>query len=144
MQVCSDASSLAHSKYALLRWFEGPQSEVREEFVEIINDQVSQTTVRSSLKLNRATAVTLIGKDHTEEGVVECCQHEKTWFLLTVVNKLPGRDGGFIPDPGLFAVDDFLTEEQEAAILREVADQAAAPVAEPRSRPVDRPVRQFI
>ena len=142
MQVSSNVSSIAHSNYALLRWFEGSQTQPREEFVEVIQDQVSHTVVRSSLKLNQETAVTLIGKDYTEEGIVQGCQSEDAWFLLTVVGKLPNRDGGFVPDPGVFALDGFLSEEQEAAILREFDSQPITGLELP-TRP-DRPVRQFI
>lgn len=144
MQVSSNVSSIARSNYAVLRWFEGPQAQPREELVEVIKDQVSQTIVRSSLRLNRETVVTLIGKNHTEEGVVQCCQSEDTWFLLTLVGKLPDRDAGFLPDPGVFAVNSFLTEEQEAAILREIDDEQAIPSLEPRSRIAGRSARQFI
>ena len=143
MQVSSNVSSIACSNYAVLRWSEGPQAQPREELVEVIKDQVSQTIVRSSLRLNRETVVTLVGKNYTEEGVVQCCQSEDTWFLLTLVGKLPNRDAGFLPDPGVFAVDGFLTEDQEAAILREV-DEQAVPSLEPHNRIASRSARQFV
>ncbi len=144
MQVSGNSSFLARSNYALLRWFEDSQGQPREEFVEVIKDQVSHMVVRSALKLNQETAVTLIGKDYTEEGIVQRCQSEDTWFLLTVVGKLPNRDAHFVPDPGVFAVDDFLTEEQEAAILRELEEQPIVPGLEPPKSPIDRTIRQFI
>lgn len=144
MQVSSNVSSIACSNYAVLRWLEGPQAQPREELVEVIKDQVSQTIVRSSLRLNRETVVTLVGKDYTEQGVVQCCQSEDTWFLLTLVNKLPDREAGFLPDPGVFAVDGFLTEEQEAAILREIDDEQAVPPLEPHGRVAAGSARQFI
>ena len=123
MQVNNKSSSLPHSQYALLQWFEGPQSDLREEYVEVIDDRVCQTVIRSSLKLSRETEVTLIGKDYTAEGIVQACESENTWFLLTLAAKLPSRDGNRL-DPGALVVDDFLTEDQEAAILAEITEQS--------------------
>lgn len=129
MQVSSsNTRSLRQSNYALLRWFEGPQSQPREEFVEVLNDRVTGTVVRSSLKLNRETAVMLIGNGYTEEGVVQCCTSEDTWYLVTLAGKIPGSKSASAPDPGVLAVDDFLTEEQEAAILAELAEESTSAV----------------
>jgi len=144
LQVSGNVSSIACSNYAVLRWVEGPQAQPREELVEVVKDQFSQTVVRSSLRLDRETVVTLVGKNYTEEGVVQCCQSENTWFLLTLAGKLSNRDAGFLPDPGVFAVNDFLSEEQEAAILREIDDEQAIPSLEPHNRVTGRPMRQFI
>jgi hypothetical protein len=107
----------------LLRWLEGPQSCPREEYVEIIEDQVCQTIIRSSLELSRETEVTLIGKDYTEHGIVQACESENTWFLLTLRAKVSHRPGNATLDPGALMVDDFLSEEQEAAILAEVSEE---------------------
>ena len=123
MQVSNKSSSLPHSQYALLRWLEGSQSDPREEYVEVIDDRVCQTVIRSSLELSRETEVTLIGKDYTAEGIVEACQSENTWFLLTLTAKSPRRVGAANRDPGTLAVDDFLSEEQEAALLAEITGQ---------------------
>lgn len=122
MQVNNKSSSIPHSQYALLRWFEGPQCDPREEYVEVVDNQVCQTVIRSSLELSRETEVTLIGKDYVSEGIVQACRTEDTWFLLTLAAKLPHRDGNPL-DPGALIVNDFLTEEQEAAILAEITDQ---------------------
>jgi hypothetical protein len=108
----------------LLRWFEGPQSDPREEYVEVIDDEVCQTVIRSSRELSRETEVTLITKDCTAQGVVQACRTEGSSFLLTLAAKLPRREGAGTYDPGTLVVDDFLSEEQEAAILAEINDQA--------------------
>lgn len=123
MQVSNKSSSLPHSQYVLLRWFEGPQSCPREQYVEVIEDQVCQTIIRSSLELSRETEVTLIGKDYTEQGIVQACQSENSCFLLTLRAKLSPRNGGSPLEPGALLVDDFLSEEQEAAILAGVTEE---------------------
>jgi hypothetical protein len=107
----------------LLRWFEGPESNPREEYVEVIDEQMCQTVIRSSCELSRETEVTLIGKDYTAQGVVQACRVENDRFLLTLVARPLHRDSGSYLDPGSLAVDDFLTEEQEAAILAEIAEE---------------------
>jgi hypothetical protein len=64
-----------------------------------------------------------VTEDCTEESVVQACEGEAAGFLLTLQIKQPNRSGRSAFDPGVFAVGDFLTEEQEAAILEQVAEQ---------------------
>jgi hypothetical protein len=124
LQASSKSGLLPHSQYALLRWFEDPRSKPREELVEIIKDQVCQVVVRSFSELRQEAEVTLVTEGCTEESVVQACERESAGFLLTLGIKQPRRDGRSAFEPGVFSVDDFLTEEQEAAILEEVAEQA--------------------
>lgn len=123
MQVSSEPGPLPYFKYALLRWFEGPRSNHREELVEIVDDHECQTVVRTSFELHPETKVSLITENYTEESVVQACQSEKTFFLLRLEARQHSRDARAAIDPGLFSVNDFLTEDQEAAILEEVAEQ---------------------
>lgn len=123
MKVSNKGSSLPHSKYALLRWFEGADSETREERVEIMDDRVCQKTIRSSMELSQETEVTLIGMDYTEQAIVRGCRNENNFFLLALALKAPARVSGLSRDPGAMSVDDLITEEQEAAILAEIAEE---------------------
>lgn len=121
MQVSNKGSSLRHSEYAVLRWFEGQQ--LQEECVEIVNNQVCKTVIRSPFELVRETKVTLIGKDYTAQGIVEASQSESKCFLLTLASRGFHRDIGSSLDPGTLSVDDFFGEDQEAAILAEIAEE---------------------
>ena len=123
MQVSNKGSSLLHSKYALLRWFEGTGSEPREEYVEVMDDRACQKTIRGSVELSQETEVTLIGIDYTAEATVRACQNEDSLFLVTLALKAPARDSSSSHDAGALSVDDFITEEQEAAILAEIAEE---------------------
>lgn len=123
MQVSSEPVPLPYFKYALLRWFEDPRSKHREEVVEIVNDHAYQTVVRSALELHPETKVSLITEDYTEESVVRACQSEETWFLLTLEGSQHHGEARVAIDPGVFSVNDFLSETQEAAILEEVAEE---------------------
>jgi len=123
LQVSSEPGPLPYFKYALLRWFDDPRSKHREELVEIVDDHECHTVVRSSFDLEPETKVSLITENYAEESVVQACQSENTWFVLTLKSTQNHRDVSAAIDPGVFSVNDFLTEEQEAAILEEVAEE---------------------
>jgi hypothetical protein len=106
---------------AFLCWSEAPNSPARAEVVEIVETHPSEAVVRSALKVREKTEVRLIGEKYTGNGIVLCCKKVQRGFLLTVWI-MPGTEGSVTADhdPGVFAVEDFLTEEQEADILGDV------------------------
>src|SRR5205807_1454779 len=63
--------------------------------------------------------VFLIGNHYTKNGIVRSCHEEGDSFLLTILIDSEHSGPELLPeyDPGLFGVDDFLTEEEESKIL---------------------------
>ena len=103
----------------LLRWSEDPASPLREQQVEMVRLHVTESVIRSALRISENTKVYIIGKDYTGSGIVRSCRQEGGHFLLTISVDSERSGPELLPerDPGLFAVDDFLTEEEEAKIL---------------------------
>ena len=118
----SDATIASQAESAdqfYLRWSDSPESPFREEPVEVIGLYSSEPVVRSARRVSEETEVFLIGKKYTGNGIVRSCQSEGPNFLLTIHIGSEYMTPELLPeyDPGLFAVDDFLTEEEEAKIL---------------------------
>ena len=105
----------------LLRWSETPNSQSREELVQIIEADLSEAVLRSALEVSEKTRVYLIGKQYTGNGIVRSCRCEGSSFILTIVigNENIPRPPRSEIDPGVLAVEEFLTEEQERKILEE-------------------------
>jgi hypothetical protein len=99
-----------NSDQSLLRWSEDPASPLREEQVEVVRFCLSESVIRSALRIRENTSVYIIGKHYTGNGIVRSCREEGEGFLLTIRVETEH-------DPGIFAVDDFLTEEEESRIL---------------------------
>ena len=85
----------------------------------MIKLQASESFVRSGLWVPEETRVFLTGKDYTGNGIVRFCQEEGNSFVLTIHIVSEYTTPDLLPeyDPGLLAVDEFLTEEEEAKIL---------------------------
>jgi hypothetical protein len=116
--------STGQTGQALLCWSDAPNSPVREEFVQILQAQATETVIRCSLKVAEETKVTLIGKDYTGIGIVKSCRRDGETFILNIgltedsmLAELP-----LTADPGALVVDDFITEEQETKILEGLKD----------------------
>ncbi len=105
------------SEQAVLRWSEVDLPS-REAAVQVIETHVSEAVIRCGHQLSEKTKVYLMGERFTKMGTVRACRNSGTHFLLTI-----GSDGDFtsstpsVFDPGILAVEDFLTEEQEEQIL---------------------------
>jgi len=70
------------------------------------------------------TKVYLIQEENTRIGIVQSCRQQGNSFILTItISNNPVMEAGSQVDPGIFAVDDFVTEEQEAEILRDLEEQ---------------------
>ncbi|MDQ2775146.1 MAG: hypothetical protein M3Y57_09560 [Acidobacteriota bacterium] len=80
----------------------------------------SEAIIRSALKIGEETSVSLVGTYYNESGTVRSCRPEGSKFIVTIRIKahLPTPKYGI--DPGVFALEDFLTEEQELKILEEL------------------------
>jgi hypothetical protein len=106
---------------ALLRWSDAPNSGSHEEFVEVLRSHISEIVIRCTLKVADDTEVYLIGKHYKGHGRVRSSRKEGKSFILRIVidENLVLRCGSDL-DPGVLAVEDFLTEAQEEEILKDV------------------------
>lgn len=106
----------------LLRWSEAPNLPSREEPVQIIWAHEEEALIRSASKLVENTQVYLITQLRTEDGIVRSCRKEGSSFILRIAIAA-NITNGFEFDPGVFVIDDFLTEEQEAQILEDLENE---------------------
>jgi len=104
-----------------MRWSDTPSSPVLELPVELVQQDNSEPIVRAPLRVGEATPVTLLSKDYMVNGIVRFCRADKNSFLITV-STVGAPEPTFYRDPGALAVDDFLTEEEEAKILESLRD----------------------
>ena len=121
-------SSVSHGdpERVLLRWSEAPNLPSREELVQIIWAQPEEALIRSASKLLENTQVYLITKCRTDDGVVRSCREEGSSFIVRIaIAANLTNNYGYDLDPGIFAVEDFLTEEQEAKILEDLENEDA-------------------
>ncbi len=114
-------SSLDDSNQVLLCWSDPPDSPSREQVVQLIEADTSEALIRSTLKVQEKTKVRLIGEKYTGNGIVRSCKKVQSGFMLTIwIAGAANSSCASERDPGVLAVEDFLTEEQEAEILGEV------------------------
>ena len=88
--------------------------------VEIVVDDESEPIIRAPLAVGEDTRVTLVANDYMVNGIVRFCRADRNSYLITIVTQHASgerSDTGYFRDPGTLAVDDFLTEEEEAKIL---------------------------
>jgi len=119
------SSPSKNSGRALLRWSE-PGSPSREAVVQVVERHVSEAVIRCGLQLTKKTKVYLMGEKFTTMGTIRSCRHKGPQFLLTI--RTSGTDftssTASLLDPGILAVEDFLTEEQEEQILAGLTAEA--------------------
>lgn len=109
------------SERVLLRWSEAPNAPSSEEFVHLIEARPSEAVIRSARKVLEKVRVYLVGRQYRGAGVVHSCRREGNSFILTIViTDNSSTEHRSDLDPGIFSVDDFLTEEQEALILKDL------------------------
>lgn len=109
--------------HAVLRWCESPTSPSREETVDILQALPSEALIRSALQLTEKTRVYLIKNGYTRIGIVKSCSEDDGRFLVDITMAPadpPSLGDLFPPDPGVLAVDDFLSEEDEERILSDL------------------------
>jgi hypothetical protein len=112
---------------ALLCWSEAPNFPAREEFVQVLETHSQEAVIKSTLEVSEQTKVTLIGKDYTGIGIVKSCRGQGENFILTI--SMSDESTSAPPhaerDPGVLAVDSFLTEDEEEQILKDLEDWTA-------------------
>jgi hypothetical protein len=119
MSVSATTAASECSGQMLLLWSEEANSISRKEPVEVLETRLEEVVIRSARRVRESTQVYLMGKQYTGNGIVRSCRNNDNSFILTVqINEdsLFARNSEL--DPGIFAVEDFLTEQQEAEILR--------------------------
>jgi hypothetical protein len=91
----------------------------------MIEARFFEATVSASSRLPEDTPVYLVAKHYTESGVVRSCHEYGAKFIVTIRFNAGEQKPRAISDrdPGVLAVDDFLTEEQELEILREIEEE---------------------
>lgn len=102
----------------VLRWCETSDSAVHEQWVDLISRQPFEAVLRSGVRLREQTPVLIPGT--STSGIVRSCQQEGSVFILTISLKeeINRFSSGSQRDPGTLTVDAFLSEEQEADILK--------------------------
>jgi hypothetical protein len=102
----------------LLRWSDDSKFASREEFVDVLSRQLSGIVVRSSSAIAENTPVCLAGAQYIANGIARSCRKDSNSFILGILIDTESKiHNTSALDPAIFSVDDFLTEEQEAAIL---------------------------
>lgn len=105
---------------AVLRWSEIPGGPAREENVAIVTAHRTEAVVACALPIPEETTVALIGNFHVDSGVVCSCEADGTRFLVTLRIAPHETTMTTAYDPGILAVDNFISPEAEDAILREI------------------------
>jgi hypothetical protein len=114
----SASISTGNSGQLLLRWSDDSNFAVREEFVDVLSKQLSRITVRSGSAIAQDTPVFLAGTQYTANGIAWSCRKDSNSFILGIlIDSESDIHSGSERDPGIFSVEDFITEEEEAAIL---------------------------
>jgi hypothetical protein len=120
MSAGSITRMLAESSEIILRWSDTPLAPARESLVELVHPDDAEPLVRAPFRIGEDTPVTLVAKGCMVNGIVRFCRAEKQSYLIAVstcgISEEQSETVHF-RDPGALAVDDFLTEEEEAKIL---------------------------
>lgn len=111
-------STVNGAVFLVLRWSETRDSTFHEHSVELISSHQEKTILRSPVSLQKYTAVML--PENELGGIVQSCYREGGSFILTISSKEEINISSSEPqrDPGTLVVDDFLSEAQEAELLK--------------------------
>ena len=112
---------LDSSGQVLLLWSDTRDCASQKELVDLLERYEDKAVIRSVHKVLENTQVYFIGDQCTGNGIVRSCRKDASSFILTVqIDQSSFSLMGSEPDPGILAVESFLTEEQEAEILRDL------------------------
>jgi hypothetical protein len=123
MSVSASTAALECPGQLLLLWSDETDSASRKEPVDLLEARFEEVVIRSARKVRETTQVYLMGEQYTGNGIVRNLRKDDKWFILTIQidEASPFRHNSEL-DPGVFAVDDFLTEQQEAEILSDLGN----------------------
>ena len=120
MSVCATPIAVGQSGQLLLLWTDTLDFASRREFGHLLETHRNEAVIRSANKIGENAQVYLMGKQYTGNGIVSSCHQEDSSFILTIqIDDTSLIRHNSELDPGIFAVEDFLTEQQEAEILRD-------------------------
>jgi hypothetical protein len=114
------------SDQVLLSWSDSPGSPKKQELGQIIKVHASDAVIRSAAPIMVNATVRVTGKHHTGNGIVRSCIKSDPGYILTFT-----ESDGSKRDPGVVAIEDFLTEEQEAQILKGLKNETLRSAALP-------------
>jgi hypothetical protein len=108
-----------------VRWSDKYHASPLEERVQLVRRDHVEWVVSSPVRIVEKTQVYLSGDWAMGNGIVRSCRREGATFLLTIAMTV---DPSYLTprqefDPGVLALDDFLTEEEEAKILESLKDE---------------------
>ena len=108
----------------LVRWSDHPGQTDQEESGLIIGEGLHSVTVRIVKPLCEATRVSVRADSSPENGIVKSCLPEGSQYLVLIELDYEEmlRVGPEHIDPGVFAMESFLSEEQEQKILDSLGD----------------------
>jgi hypothetical protein len=116
-------NSLEDPDQVLLSWSDSPSSPKNQELGQLITVRASDAVIRSAAPIMVNTTVRVTGKHYTGNGIVTSCRKEESGYILTLTESHDIPFQGSKRDPGVVAVENFLTEEQEAQILKELKNE---------------------
>jgi hypothetical protein len=107
------------SGQVLLLWCDEANSASLKQLMDLLEIRHEEVVIRSTRKIRESTQVYLMGKQYMGNGIVHSCRKDDNSFILTIQidEDSPYRHNSEL-DPGIFAVEDFLTEQQEAELLK--------------------------
>ena len=120
MSVCATPIAVGQSGQLLLLWTDSLDFASQRELVDLLETHGDEAVIRSVSAIRENTQVYLMGKQYMGNGMVSSCHQEDSSFILTIQiddSSLFRHNSDL--DPGIFAVEDFLTEQQEAEILKD-------------------------
>lgn len=112
-----------------IRWSIPADGSIQEEPVEIISEESTEATIRALSGLTEKTPVYIKGNSYTGNGIVESCTPEGQGHRVViqlVCNQMITVHSSQI-DPGVYSVEGFLTEEEEAKILESLTGGSEFP-----------------
>lgn len=112
----------------LLRWREGPSQTAREAHAAMLTMRLREAVVSCGLPFDEHTEVQIIAAGYRESGVIHSCHEEAGHFILSIwITSAPLlENSGFRRDPGVFAIEDFITEEEADKLLDELDRELGA------------------
>jgi hypothetical protein len=125
---------LGAPEQVLLSWSDSPDSPKKQELGQIITVHASDAVIRSAVPIMVNTTIQVTGKYYTGNGIVRSCTKENTGYILTLTQSDDFPSQGSNRDPGVIAVENFLTEEQEAQIHKGLKSESLRSTTLPEFR----------
>jgi hypothetical protein len=119
---------LSNSHLGILSWEKTESSKSGELRVEVLTVYKASATLCSPVSLRRKMPLRVMCQEYSGRAIVRTCRRSSRGFIARV-HLLEGNANarcavpGF--DPGVLAVEGFITEEQEEALLASLNDTSS-------------------